>query len=140
MSIEHLQSAAESFGGVMNHQSACRHYLINPIEPYRSILANYYKTKVAINRPKLKPKYVQAVVDVALLELTYPTSESWSVRERADAASIPKSTWADNKLCELTDRIVHHVRATTDVICGVIGRQIDGKGSPMARTMTEIEF
>lgn len=140
MSLSHLQSAAQSFGGVVSHQSACYHYFASPAEPYKSVLADYYTAKVIIHQPKLKAKYVQAVVNVALLQLTYPANTQWSARERAAAAGIAKSTWADQKLCLLTDRIINHIRLTADVVQGVIARQIDGKGSPMARTMTEIEF
>lgn len=142
MQKAYLQASAQSFGAVNAVQSACYYYLIDYNDKDKQTLHSYYTTQVRQAYPKLKDKYIDMAVGVALFELSYPTLETqaWSVRERSAVCGLPKSTWSRLKLSSITDRIITHIMTTSDTVQSIMHHQICGNGRLLDKVMTHIAF
>ncbi len=76
-----------------------------------------------------RPKYHQAVVTTALIELTYyyPSEEyryHWNASERSAFAGIAKQTFSDNQLSKYINFIIDEIRSNAEFTKRLINQQL----------------
>lgn len=112
MNRQHLKAAAEAFAGINPVESACYHYTHDGFKQvYRDIIIKHFEY---VLQPRIKPDYLKAVVNTALIELQYPVKPNseyaWSSNQRADCAGISRATWSRNQLSDHVNFIINEIR------------------------------
>nr|WP_315041343.1 hypothetical protein [uncultured Moraxella sp.] len=128
MKNQMIKAGAESFANINNIQSACYHYLTDNFPAYEyTVLYDYFCQE--LTKTDIKPNYIERVVKVALLELTYPVTNpnkqyAWSGRERCAFVFIPRNTWSRHKLSKHTESIIDTIRTNAHKVEISIDMQI----------------
>ena len=108
-----VQAAAASFA----HLSAAGYWMLRLMRDDQAALQHLQTLSVQmLGHRGLSAAQTAAAVSVALQELQYPvTLRPWSMRERAAAAGVSKSTWHRHELCQHVDWLI-------DYLTGELGR------------------
>ncbi len=124
------QALALAFAHATELQTWSYYYLEQGKHDLQKQLTNYYMDfiKKSDNLKKCRPKYHQAVITTALIELTYPnktgTSYAWNDSQRSAFAGIAKQTYSDNQLSKYINFIIDEIRSNADKTRLAINRQL----------------
>ncbi len=93
-------------------------------------LSNNYSAIIKTDErfKQCRPKYHQAVVTTALIELTYPnktgTSYAWNDSQRSAFIGIAKQTFSDNQLSQYINFIIDEIRSNAEYTKRLINQQL----------------
>lgn len=117
-----VQAAAASFA----HLSAAGYWMLRLMRDDQVALQHLQALSVQMMGHRgLSGAQTAAAVSVALQELQYPvTLRPWSLRERAAAAGVSKSTWHRHELCQHVDWLIDYLTGELERADRKISQQV----------------
>ncbi len=124
------EALALAFAHASELQTWSYYYLEKSEHQLQKQLNDYYMAFIKKDEhfKQCRPKYHQAVITTALVELTYPnktgTSYAWNDSQRSAFAGIAKQTYSDNKLSKYINFIIDEIRSNADITRRAINQQL----------------
>lgn len=117
-----VQAAAASFA----HLSAAGYWMLRLMRDDQTALHHLQALSVQMMGHRgLSAAQTAAAVSVALQELQYPvTLRPWTLRERAAAAGVSKSTWHRHELCQHVDWLIDYLTGELERADRKISQQV----------------